>query len=161
MPKAAVALLFVGVMISCTNGLVKSEFQSTDNGYWAKDDVIEFSISEMDTIQKHNLFINIRNDNSFPYNNLFLITRLKFPDGELVTDTLEYEMALPDGTWLGKGYGSMKENKLWYKENIVFDTTGVYTLQVSHAMRKNGNVGGVVNLEGITDIGFEIVKSNN
>ena len=69
-------------------------------------------------------------------------------------------MAQPDGTWLGKGYGSIKENKLWFKENIVFPSAGVYTLRLSHAMRKNGNVDGVINLEGITDVGFEIVKSN-
>ncbi len=126
---------------------------------WVKDNLIEFTFSEMDTIQVHDMFINVRNDNSFPYNNLFLIANLEFPDGESVTDTLEYEMALPDGTWLGKGYGSIKENKLWYKENIVFASSGVYTLRVSHAMRKNGDVNGVINLEGITDVGFEIVKS--
>ena len=69
-------------------------------------------------------------------------------------------MALPNGQWLGKGYGSIKENKLWYKENIVFPSSGVYTLQISHAMRKNGNIEGIVDLEGITDVGFQIEKSN-
>ena len=160
MPKIFVALLFFVFLISCNEGLVKSEFQTTDSGSWTKDDVIEFAFSNMDTIQKHDIFINVRNDNSFPYNNLFLIAQLKYPDGESITDTLEYEMALPDGTWLGKGYGSIKENKLWYKEKIVFESSGVYTLRISHAMRKNGDVNGVINLEGITDVGFEIVKSN-
>jgi len=160
MPKVLAIFLVVVFMASCGKGLVKSEFQSTDNGTWSKDDSIEFNFSEMDTIQEHDMFINVRNDNSFPYNNLFLIAKLEFPDGESVTDTLEYEMALPDGTWLGKGHGSIKENKLWYKENIVFTSSGVYTLRISHAMRKNGDVNGVINLEGITDVGFEIVKSN-
>ncbi|TMM58884.1 gliding motility lipoprotein GldH [Maribacter algarum] len=160
MPKVFTVFLLVIFMASCAKGLVKSEFRSTDNAMWSKDDLIEFSFSEMDTIQEHDMFINVRNDNSFPYNNLFLIANLEFPDGESVTDTLEYEMAMPDGTWLGKGYGSIKENKLWYKENIVFASSGVYTLRISHAMRKNGDVNGVINLEGVTDIGFEIVKSN-
>lgn len=160
MPKYLVVFLLFVFAISCSEGLVKSEFKSTDSGMWPKDDLLEFTFSEMDTIQKHDMFINVRNDNSFPYNNLFLIANLEFPDGESVTDTLEYEMALPDGTWLGKGYGSIKENKLWYKENIVFASSGVYTLRVSHAMRKNGDVNGIINLEGITDVGFEIVKSN-
>lgn len=140
--------------------MVKSEFKATENGAWPKDSIITFSFSEIDTLQQHNMFINVRNDNAFPYNNLFLIAELNFPDGEIVTDTLEYEMAQPDGTWLGKGYGSIKENKLWYKENIVFPTSGVYTLRLAHAMRKNGSVNGVINLAGITDVGYEIVKSN-
>lgn len=145
-------------LASCDSTLVKSEYRATDNGYWDKDMVMKFSFSELDSIQKHDMYINIRNDDNFPYNNLFLIAEMAFPTGEIVTDTLEYEMAMPDGTWLGKGYGSIKENKLWYKENIVFPTSGVYTLQISHAMRKNGKVNGIVNLEGITDVGFEIVK---
>lgn len=146
------------VLVSCNSNMVKSEYRATDGGFWNKDDVLEFTFSELDTVQEHDLFINVRNDETFPYNNLFLIAELNFPDGNTVTDTLEYEMALPDGTWLGKGYGSLKESKLWYKENIVFPTSGVYTLRVSHAMRKNGSVNGVINLEGITDVGFEIVK---
>lgn len=147
------------LVFSCNTSTVKTEFKTTENGVWPKDSIVRFSFSELDTTAGHNVFINIRNDNSFAFNNLFLIAELNFPSGESVRDTLEYEMAMPDGTWLGKGYGSIKENKLWYKENIVFPTSGVYTLQLSHAMRKNGSVDGVVNLEGITDVGFEIEKS--
>jgi len=67
-------------------------------------------------------------------------------------------MANADGTWLGKGYGSIKENKLWYKENINFPVTGVYTVRIEHAMRKNGTVDGIVELPGIIDVGVEIEK---
>ncbi len=158
MSKIIVAIAITVILVSCNSNMVKSEYSPTDGGVWNKDDVLEFTFSELDTVQDHDMFINVRNDETFQYNNLFLIAELNFPDGNTVIDTLEYEMALPDGTWLGKGYGSLKENKLWYKENIVFPTSGVYTLRVSHAMRKNGDVNGVMNLEGITDIGFEIVK---
>ncbi len=161
MRNILLALLVLSMMVSCGEALVKSEFQTTEGGSWAKDAVMEFRFSEIDTVQKHDMFINVRNDENFPYSNLFLIAELDYPSGETVTDTLEYEMALPDGSWLGKGYGSIKENKLWYKENIVFRSSGVYTLRLTHAMRKNGSVEGVVNLEGITDVGLEIIKSNN
>lgn len=154
--------LLVGMTLvsSCSSDVVISEYKSLNGAVWNKDDVLEFRFSETDTLQKYNMFINVRNDNTFPYSNLFLITSLNTPEGEVLQDTLEYNMALPDGTWLGKGSGSLKENKLWYKENIVFPSSGVYTLEVSHAMRKNGNVQGVVALEGITDVGLEITKSN-
>ncbi len=145
--------------ISCSENLVVSRYEATDSGNWNKDDIIEFSFSEIDTLSKHHMFLNIRNDDSYPYSNLFLIAELNFPNGKTIRDTLEYEMAKPDGQWLGKGYGSIKENKLWYKENIVFPVNGVYTLLVSHAMRKNGKVEGVVDLQGITDVGFEIERS--
>jgi gliding motility-associated lipoprotein GldH len=147
------------LVASCNDNLVHSEYKSVDGAVWDKDDIIEFSFSEIDSLQEYDMFINIRNNEKFPYSNLFLIASLNTPEGEVLKDTLEYTMAQPDGTWLGKGNGSIKENKLWYKENIVFSTSGVYTLEVSHAMRKNGTVSGVIGLEGITDVGIEITKT--
>ncbi len=154
--------LFVvaSIVLSCTGNVVSSEYKSLSGAVWNKDDVKEFTFSGMDSLKTYNVFINVRNDQNFPYSNLFLIASLNTPEGEVVQDTLEYTMALPDGTWLGKGSGSIKENKLWYKENIVFPTSGVYTVEISHAMRKNGNVSGIVGLEGITDVGIEITKNN-
>ncbi|NNE03319.1 MAG: gliding motility lipoprotein GldH [Eudoraea sp.] len=147
-------------LISCEQGLIYSDFQPISQGSWDKDDIKVFNFSEMDSMSSFQMFINVRNDNSFPYSNLFLITELEYPNGETFIDTLEYEMALPNGQWLGKGYGSIKENKLWYKENIVFPVNGVYTLRIGHAMRKNGSVNGIIELPGITDIGVEIEKLN-
>ncbi|RRQ49969.1 gliding motility lipoprotein GldH [Maribacter algicola] len=153
-------MLAIFLLASCNTTGVTSEYKSLKGAVWNKDDILEFSFTKMDTVQEYNMFINVRNDDTFPYSNLFLITSLSTPEGEVLQDTLEYTMALPDGTWLGKGTGSLKENKLWYKENIVFPVSGVYTLEVSHAMRKNGTVQGVISLEGVTDVGIEIKKSN-
>lgn len=146
-------------LISCNSGLVFSEYEALSNGKWEMDETLHFEFLELDSIQQHNMFISVRNDNTFPFSNLFLITELEFPDGNTQRDTLEYRMAEPTGEWLGKGIGSIKESKLWYKENIVFPDSGVYKLSVSHAMRKNGEVDGLFILDGITDVGLEIEKS--
>ncbi|MBT8205519.1 MAG: gliding motility lipoprotein GldH [Eudoraea sp.] len=156
MPRILIIGLLSLFLYSCNNALVFSEFQANAGGSWSREDVKDYSFTQNDTLSRYNLFINIRNDNTYPYSNLFLITDLSFPDGTVVRDTLEYEMALPDGQWLGKGYGSLKENKLLYKENIVFPNSGVYTFEVAHAMRQNGSVEGVNNLIGITDVGIQI-----
>ena len=154
--------LFFSVFVllsSCDTQTVYSDYQQLDNGVWQVDDTIKFNFSKLDTLSNYNMFLNVRNDNDFEFSNLFLITELDYPNGETVLDTLEYEMAEPDGTWMGKGYGSLKENKLWYRENIVFPTSGVYKLKISQAMRKNGTIDGISNLQGITDVGVEITKS--
>jgi gliding motility-associated lipoprotein GldH len=158
--RRLICCFFASILFaSCNTNIVKSEYQSLENGVWNKDTVLQFSLAKMDTVKKHDIYINVRNDNSFPYSNLFLIASITTPEGQVTKDTLEYDMSLPDGTWLGKGSGSIKENKLWYKENIVFSSSGVYTIEVSQAMRKNGNVSGIISLEGITDVGIEVTKS--
>ena len=146
--------------ISCNQGLVFSEYVALENGIWKRQNTISFAFSELDSTARHDLFLNIRNDNNYEFSNLFLILQMETPDGIVTVDTLEYEMALPDGSWLGEGSGSVKENKLWYKENISFPKSGVYTLNIRHAMRRNGTVEGIDNLEGVTDVGLQIEKAN-
>jgi gliding motility-associated lipoprotein GldH len=146
------------VLASCNDNLVYSEFRPIKNGKWQMATPVNFEFSELDSTSNYNMFINVRNDETFPFSNLFLITELEYPDGNTIKDTLEYKMAQPTGEWLGKGVGSVKENKLWYKENIVFPQSGVYKVNVFHAMRKNGEVDGLHELDGITDVGLEIEK---
>jgi gliding motility-associated lipoprotein GldH len=158
MPKRIIYSMLVLLILACNDKLTHSEFQSNPGGIWANSDAKVFNFTENDTISSNDVFISIRNDESYPFSNLFLIADLEYPNGDIQRDTLEYEMAMPDGKWLGKGYGSIKENKLWYKENIIFPVKGVYTLQISHAMRKNGSAEGIMELQGIIDVGFLIEK---
>ena len=156
-----VLLIAIATLSSCNDQMVYSEYKPIKDGKWQMDEPVEFEFSEIDSTTSYNVFLNIRNDDSFPFSNLFLIAELEYPSGNATKDTLEYKMAEPTGEWLGKGMGSVKENKLWFKENIVFPETGVYKVTVSHAMRKNGVVEGLHILEGVTDVGLEIEKVPN
>lgn len=159
MHRATYLLIFLGALLTgCGNAVEFSEFHPLENGRWNRDDIAEFKTPELSSDQVYDFYINVRNDESFPYSNLFLITEMESPEGETTRDTLEYVMAEADGTWLGLGYGSIKENKLWYKENIKLPVSGVYTIRIEQAMRKNGSVEGISELEGITDVGLEIER---
>lgn len=148
------------LVVSCDSKSVFDKYQSLPN-HWHKDSVVTFTIQGLDTAQTYDLFIKIRNNNSYPYSNLFLITEMNFPNGKVIADTLEYEMAYPDGTWMGQGFSEIKENKLWYKENIQFSEMGTYKMNIRQAMRQNGEVEGIEKLQGITEVGFRIEKSNS
>ncbi len=147
--------------VSCDKNRVFDEYKSTENGSWEKNNSIQFLFQVTDTISVNNLFLNIRNNNNYKYSNLYLITKISFPNGNKIIDTLQYEMADKTGKFLGSGFSEIKENKLFYKENIRFPSSGNYTLSISQAMRKNGETVGIESLNGITDIGFRIEKSNN
>lgn len=153
-------LLLAFIFTSCDSDRVFDDYKSLPN-QWNKDSILTFNLENIDTLQSYNLFINVRNNNDFEYSNLFLISEIQFPQGKVITDTLEYEMAAPNGKWLGTGFGDVKENKLWYKENVQFPESGKYKVSIKHAMRKNGNEQGIENLKGITEIGFRIEKILN
>lgn len=153
---------FIG-LVSCDSNRVFDTYKPVPNR-WHKDSIVSFKVNPPDSTNAYNLFVNLRNTNAYKYNNLFLIVEMVFPHGKTIKDTLEYKMAEPSGKLLGTGYTDVKENKLWYKEEVVFKEVGVYMVNIQHAMRENGKVNGVVELEGITDIGFRVEKpiiSNN
>ncbi|MDP2059655.1 MAG: gliding motility lipoprotein GldH, partial [Flavobacteriaceae bacterium] len=92
--------------------------------------------------------------------NIFLITELYFPNGVIQTDTLQYMMTNPKGEWLGNGFTDLKENKLLYKENFRFPSLENHQVYIKQAVRKIGAVDGIVELKGISQVGFRIEKTN-
>ena len=148
-------LLVPFVFVSCDSNSVFDTYKSVPN-QWHKDSIVSFKVNPSDSINAYNLFVTLRNTNDYKFNNLFLIVGMNFPNGKVIKDTLEYKMAKPNGELLGSGFSDVKENKLWYKEQVVFEESGEYTVYIQHAMRENGKVNGVIDLEGITDIGFRI-----
>lgn len=144
---------------SCDRERVFDEYESLKG--WNKDSIVTFEINDIDSSRVYDLFINVRNNNDYNYSNLFLITEIRFPQGKVISDTLEYEMTEPNGEWLGTGFGDVKESKLWYKENVRFEEPGKYEVTIQQAMRKNGEIEGIQVLEGITHVGFRIENSDN
>ncbi|SEC36578.1 gliding motility-associated lipoprotein GldH [Tenacibaculum sp. MAR_2009_124] len=153
------SLIAAVLFISCDKKRVFDEYLSLTDQKWSKNNELKFTFSVEDTLNQKNLFINIRNNKDYGYSNLFVITQIDFPDGNLVVDTLEYDMADATGKFLGEGFSDIKESKLYYKENILFPTKGNYTFKIRQAMRKNGEVSGIEYLEGVTDVGFRIEKT--
>ena len=147
------------IFSSCDEKRVYDEYKSVRS--WHQDSLIQFDLGVLDTTKAYNLFIKVRNNNDYAYSNLFLITEIQFPEGKVISDTLEYEMAKPNGEWLGEGFGDVKESKLWYKQNVKFEETGNYFLKIKQAMRKNGEEKGIEELNGITHMGFRIENTEN
>lgn len=147
MRKIGAFLILLGLS-SCTD---EGEIYMTavDN-HWQKNDTkkIEFGINDAQTPK--NLIFVVRNNNEYPYSNLFLISTLKDTQNkEIITDTLQYILAKPNGKWLGSGMGSVKEIHLQYKTNYQFPKNGAYRLEIKQGMRTD-------ELKGIEDIGLKI-----
>ena len=132
-------ILLLG-LISCDSNRVFDEYQSFENNIWLRSNSVEFQITITDTISKNNLFLNLRNNKDYEFSNLFIIAQISFPDESRVIDTLEYEMTDKVGNFLGSGYTDIKENKLFYKENVRFNQKGLYSVKIEQAMRKIGNI---------------------
>ncbi len=144
---------------SCDDKQFFDRYHTLD-GSWAKNDSIRFNFQQNDTVNSYNLFLNIRNNNEYPFSNLYVIVDFKNPKNEVKRDTLEYEMAYPDGKLMGTGFSDIKENKLWYQENFRFKNPGEYQVTIIQAVREANKINGLTALSGITEVGFRIEKTN-
>lgn len=151
--NSVILILVVTLFFSCDKKRVFDEYKSVGRA-WHKDSVVSFNLPDLDSTKRYNLFVTLRDNNDYPFNNLFLIVALEMPNGYTKVDTLEYQMAKPDGSLMGDGFSDIKENKLFYKEKVRF--RGKYKVNIKQAVRENGKVPGVVALDGITEVGFRI-----
>lgn len=138
--------------------MVYDLYKPIENHFWSSASSVEFILNNQDTISRNNVFINIRNNKDYEFSSLFLIAKIEFPNGLQIVDTLEYEMTDSNGNWLGTGFTDLKENKLFYKEEVVFPEKGVYKFNIQQVTRSINDIEGKNPLKGITDVGLRIEK---
>lgn len=123
------------------------------NNLWNKNQEQKFVLNIEDVQNPKNIIFVVRNNNNYPYSNLFLITYLKNKtDKNAKIDTLNYILAKPTGEWIGTGFGETKEIMFQYRNNYKFPKKGKYIIGIKQGMRTN-------NLVGIEDIGVKIENS--
>ncbi len=148
-------LLLLILVVSCDKNRVFDEYKSVGNS-WHKDSIVNFKLPKLEAKKNYNLFINIRDNADYQYDNIFLIVSLEQPNKQVKVDTLEYKMANPDGSLLGNGFSDVKESKLVYKTNENFKLKGDYKIKIQQAVRETGKIEGDKMLKGITEVGFRI-----
>ncbi len=149
MHKIIGAFIVLFLLSSCKNDS-EQVFMKNIDGKWNKKTEQKFDFKITDAQNPKNIIFVVRNNNDYPYSNIRLI--VNFADAKMrnkSTDTLNYILAEPNGTWLGKGFGETKEILFQYKLNYKFPANGDYSLNVIQAMRTDI-------LPGIEDVGVKI-----
>lgn len=148
--KITAILIIVLGLVSCDTNKVYEEYIEVEGGVWQKENIASFKFEAKDTTMPHNLYINIRNTGEYAYSNLYLFVTLKGPDGNLLKDTLNCQLADKSGKWLGKGIGDLWDLQMPYIGGFKFAQKGEYIFSLQQAMRvENG-------LNGITDVGLRV-----
>ena len=150
--QVVLAIFVLTIFSACNKNLSFEKYQPISENGWHKDSLVVFNIPVTDTLQNHNLYINVRNDIKYNYSNLWLFIEINQPGELATTDTLEVLLAHSSGKWLGDGFGGIKTLHVNYKNGVYFPVSGEYKINIQHGMRDEI-------LTGITDIGFRIEKA--
>ncbi|OFX88009.1 MAG: hypothetical protein A2W99_11370 [Bacteroidetes bacterium GWF2_33_16] len=144
-------LFFVALIFACENNSVYDTYIAIPQLKWEAKKPIVFTVEISDTINPHNVYINIRNSSKYENMNLFLFVRTTSPSGAELIDTLECTLADDRGRWLGSGWGDIYDNSFLYKRQVRFPVQGEYIFEITQAMRTD-------ELKNISDVGLRINK---
>jgi gliding motility-associated lipoprotein GldH len=137
------------MFFSCTGADVFFEYKTIDTQGWNKDSVCTFNVNITDTQARYNVYINIRSQGNYPYQNLWLYLHKNNPYNKQIKDTVECYLADNRGKWLGKSVGSIIEMPVLYEQNVKFPVPGLYQYNIRHGMRNDL-------LIGVNDIGLRV-----
>ena len=145
------AIISTFVMSSCSNRMMYDESVVIPETKWDNKNVPYFDVNVEDTVSIYSFALNVRHMENYRYSNLYIFLHTTFPNGNVTHDTVECTLAYPDGSWAGKGSGSMRSDKILLNPNLRFPLDGVYHFEIEQAMRDDI-------LKGIADIGISIEK---
>ena len=111
-----------------------------------------FEMEIADTISLHNFYINIRNGGDYPWRNIFLFVKTKYPSGTTQRDTIECMLADSHGRWYGDGIGDLWFHQVMFVRSRRFPMAGKYEFHFQQAMRKE-------TIPSVFDVGLRIETS--
>ena len=148
---AMTAFLFVLLFLSACNNDSFDKRTVIPEAEWRQEDRVAFDVDINDTISPYEFGIGLRHLENYRYSNLFVFLHTTMPNGNHTHDTIECTLATPEGRWIGKSSGSMRDLTVPLNENLLFPLSGTYHFEIEQAMREPV-------LKGISDIGLYIEK---
>jgi len=147
------SLLFALVLLTaCDRHVVVDEHLRVKDEQWSAAEAITVETQITDTLTPHDIYINLRHSGNYRFSNLFLFLDTYTPNGQQARDTVELTLCDERGQWLGEGFGDVHDNRILFKKDFVFRSSGNYRFTLTQAMR-------IDPLPGIMDAGIRIEQS--
>ncbi len=129
------------------------QFKGIKGAQWNENTSFDFAVDIADTLSYYDVFLEVRNNESYPFRNLWLFVNLNTPEGSVRKDTVNCELADAFGKWHGDG-SNLHTLSLPFEQGVRFRIPGTYLYSIKQGMREE-------ELQGISDIGLRIVKQGN
>lgn len=147
-----ILLLFIASMVgACDEHTVYHVFRSVPQEGWEREDTLCFEVSVPDSLACYKLSVEIRNRNSYPYQNIGL--SVSYDGGELwkrPADSLEIILADERGIWTGNGWGCLYQQASVVGE-IMMEKANQYLFKVAYTLPDEM-------LPGINDVGIKLER---
>ena len=142
--------LFLIIFVSCTdNTVLINDMRDLPNAKWKYDEIPDFSF----TINKTNIYyqidLKLKVYKDYPFENLYLLSHIKDPEGKSTTQRFNFTLADITGTPTGTVSGNSITYELPLITSFKAAKPGVYFIALEQNMRDS-----VIN--GVQSIGVKV-----
>ena len=116
---------------------------------WSQSNVPYFEFEITDTMQRYDMYFNIRHNKAYEWKNIWVFATFQVPGGQIDRDTLEFVLQDGQSRWLGTSSGDIRDGSFLFRTKARFPYIGKYKASFEQAMR-------VEVLEDVTDIGLKL-----
>jgi gliding motility-associated lipoprotein GldH len=128
---------------------------SLKDQHWPSSFKPEISFNISDTISSYNIFVVVRHNDTYRYNNLWLnIYTLSPGDSVTKPQALDLQLASNEQGWLGTGMDDIFEHRIKISQTPVSLKAGTYRFQLEQIMRDDP-------LESILNVGIRVERTLN
>lgn len=123
---------------------------------WAGSYRPSFTFTIQDTTVPYQLFLIIRHNNQYNYNNIWLDLHRREPSGRTSTVPYELVLATNERGWLGIGMDDIYEHRVVLQppaNDSLRIRAGTYTFSLEQVMREDP-------LQGVLNVGIRLEKKN-
>lgn len=138
-----VAQLAIGVasLSSCEKIDLYERTVAIPKNEWSSRYAPSFSFEISDTASPYQVYIILRHDDRYNYNNIWLNLVAEGPDGKKAAfNQIEMPLADKEKGWLGSGMGDLYEHRIPITldpQQFSFNRKGVYRFTLGHVMRED------------------------
>ena len=137
------------LLFSCDTSRVFEQNVPVAEGIWNADEAVSFDAEIVEIGKTKNLYFNLRNDLTYKYSNLYVLSELTLPNGKTEKDTLEFILCDRAGKWLGSNSGGLVTHQILFQRKVRFPEPGNYNFRFMQVMRDD-------KLGGIKELGIRI-----
>lgn len=144
-----ILLLSSVLFIGCNEKAVVDVNKEISSRNWSYIKKVSIPVKIEDVNTSYNLYMNLRHTADYKYSNIFVLIHQVNPGGKRTTERKEFQLAYPDGEWLGSGAGNLYTYQLLFREKYKFPVPGTYVFEFEQNMRDNP-------LREIRDVGMRV-----
>ena len=120
------------------------------NQEWSSKDKLSFNFLVKDSIAFYNIYLVIRHNDTYNYNNIWVNYTFMPPAAASVTNKLEIVLGDAKG-WFGSSMDDITEQRMLMNQNPVRLKPGNYTFVLQQIMREDP-------LKGLLNVGIRVEK---